>query len=242
MSRNFELLEQIENTKNRKLPVPISTPPVVSAKSASTVFDQNAFAQEELTKLVQRIFWPSAERKTRSVVFCGVDDSKGSSSLCLNVGRELAPRISDKVCVLNLRDGSSDEGHGISSEPSARFRDDDPMRHARRVEGNLWMVSPGLVCNGNGLPALSTLRPQLDELFRVFSYVLIDARPIGLYADTALLTQLADGVVLSVEANSTRRTAAKMAKETLEGAGARLLGVVLNNRTFPIPDVLYRKL
>lgn len=242
MSRNFEVLEQIENTRNRKLPVPISTRPIVSTKFASTVFDKDAFAQEEMTKLVQRIFWPSAERKTRSVVFCGVDDSKGSSLLCLNVGRELAPRISDKVCVLNLRDGSRDELHGISSETSTPFRDDDLIRHASLVEGNLWMVSPGLVGNGNGLPALSTLRPLLDELFRVFAYVLIDARPVGLYADTALLAQLADGVVLLVEANSTRRTAAKMAKETLEGAGACLLGVVLSNRTFPIPDALYRKL
>ena len=176
MSRNFKLLEQIEETKNRKPPVPISTPSVVSPKSASTVFDQDAFAKEEMTRLVQRIFWPSAERETRSVVFCGVDDSKGSSSLCLNAGRELAPRISDKVCVLNLRDGSRDEAYEMGPEPFVPFRGDDPMRHARLVEENLWMVSPGLVCNGNGLPALSTLRPHLSELFRVFAYVLIDAQ------------------------------------------------------------------
>jgi hypothetical protein len=31
-------------------------------------------------------------------------------------------------------------------------------------------------------------------------------------------------------------------KLTLEAAGVKLLGAVLNNRTFPIPDVVYRKL
>ena len=53
---------------------------------------------------------------------------------------------------------------------------------------------------------------------------------------------MADGVVLVIEANSTRREAARMAKETFESANVKLLGAILNNRTFPIPESLYRKL
>jgi len=49
-------------------------------------------------------------------------------------------------------------------------------------------------------------------------------------------------VVLVLEANATRRVAALSAKEALEAAGVRLLGTVLNDRTFPIPEKLYRKL
>jgi len=57
-----------------------------------------------------------------------------------------------------------------------------------------------------------------------------------------VLGQGTDGVVLVLEANVTRRVAALSAKESLEAAGVRLLGTVLNNRTFPIPDKLYRNL
>jgi Mrp family chromosome partitioning ATPase len=53
---------------------------------------------------------------------------------------------------------------------------------------------------------------------------------------------LADGVVLVLEANSTRRVTAKKAKQALEAANVRILGTVLNNRTFPIPEGLYRRL
>jgi Mrp family chromosome partitioning ATPase len=51
---------------------------------------------------------------------------------------------------------------------------------------------------------------------------------------------LADAAVLVVEANSTRKIAARKAKEFLERAGVQLIGTILNNRTFPIPEAVYR--
>jgi Mrp family chromosome partitioning ATPase len=45
-----------------------------------------------------------------------------------------------------------------------------------------------------------------------------------------------------VEANHSRRDTVRHAKEQLEGAQVRLLGAVLDQRTFPIPEKLYRRL
>jgi succinoglycan biosynthesis transport protein ExoP len=53
---------------------------------------------------------------------------------------------------------------------------------------------------------------------------------------------LCDGMVLVVEANLTRRVAAQKVKEKLHAANARLLGAVLSQRTFPIPQTIYKKL
>jgi len=61
-------------------------------------------------------------------------------------------------------------------------------------------------------------------------------------SEAALLATLSDGMVLVVEANSTRRVAAQKVTEKLHAANARLLGAVLSGRTFPIPDVIYRNL
>jgi Mrp family chromosome partitioning ATPase len=49
-------------------------------------------------------------------------------------------------------------------------------------------------------------------------------------------------VVVVVGAHSTRRETARKAKESLDAAHVHLLGTVLNNRTFPIPEALYRRL
>jgi Mrp family chromosome partitioning ATPase len=114
---------------------------------------------------------------------------------------------------------------------------------AKRIAGgNLWLVPPGSRADGaQSLFASDRLRWRMQELRKVFDYVLIDAPPITSSAEAVLLGQMADGVILVVEANSTRRETARTAKETFEDANVKLLGAILNNRTFPIPEALYRK-
>jgi Mrp family chromosome partitioning ATPase len=45
-----------------------------------------------------------------------------------------------------------------------------------------------------------------------------------------------------VSAQRTRRAAARTIKQALEAAHARILGTVLSERTFPVPEALYRRL
>jgi Mrp family chromosome partitioning ATPase len=111
----------------------------------------------------------------------------------------------------------------------------------RIAEGNLWLMPSGSL-TAEGLFTSDRLRLRMRELREEFDYVLIDAPAVSSYADAVLLGQMADGVILVVEANSTRREKARVAKETLEGAKVKLFGAVLNNRTFPIPEALYRRL
>lgn len=73
------------------------------------------------------------------------------------------------------------------------------------------------------------------DLRQSFDYTLIHGPASGTRTEAALLGSLCDGVVLVVEANSTRRVAAQKVKERLHSANARLLGAVLSQRTFPIP-------
>jgi Mrp family chromosome partitioning ATPase len=47
-------------------------------------------------------------------------------------------------------------------------------------------------------------------------------------ADATILSRQVDGVVLVVDAGKTRRESAIKAKEVLERAGSRVLGIVLN--------------
>ena len=56
----------------------------------------------------------------------------------------------------------------------------------------------------------------------------------------ALLGQLADGIILVIEAHSTRKAIARKLKETLENTQSRILGTVLSGRRFPVPYGIYR--
>jgi len=88
----------------------------------------------------------------------------------------------------------------------------------------------------------SWLRERLNELRRTFDYTILYGPPASLGSEAALLASLCDGMVLVVQANSTRRVTAQKVKEKLQAANARLLGTVLSERTFPIPETIYKKL
>jgi receptor protein-tyrosine kinase len=112
----------------------------------------------------------------------------------------------------------------------------------RRITENLWLASRDSAAKNGGLPTLEQVGALVKDLRDEFAYAVISAPPVGLYGDAAFLGQMADGVVLVLEANSTRRVTARKAKQALEMANVRLLGTVLNNRTFPIPEALYRRI
>jgi Mrp family chromosome partitioning ATPase len=79
------------------------------------------------------------------------------------------------------------------------------------------------------------------ELRTLFKYVVIH---LPLHSDRASIVPsfAGDGLVLVVEANSTRRETVRELMEELQMLRTRVLGVVLNNRTFPIPEAIYHKL
>ena len=83
---------------------------------------------------------------------------------------------------------------------------------------------------------------RITELRREFRYVLIDGPALSGTNDSVSLGRSAEGVILVLKANASRREVARKAVQELQAAKVRVLGAVLNHRTFPIPDALYKKL
>ena len=86
-----------------------------------------------------------------------------------------------------------------------------------------------------GLSNLQTLRYSFD-------FVLLDCPSLKDSGDAALFAPAADGVVVVVEAERTRKEQIRSTMNTLEMSEANLLGCVLNKRQYPIPEWLYQRL
>ena len=67
-------------------------------------------------------------------------------------------------------------------------------------------------------------------------------RPIDLWAESLAVSRFVDGVILVLQAHVTRREIVRNVTAYLEDLNTPLLGVVLNDRTLPIPEPLYRRL
>ena len=62
-----------------------------------------------------------------------------------------------------------------------------------------------------------------------FDYVLVDAPPVGLVSDPAILATQGDGVLLVSDAQNTRKGSVRQAMRSLEVVGANVLGTAMNN-------------
>jgi len=83
----------------------------------------------------------------------------------------------------------------------------------------------------NPADLLSTRRMAevLDLLCAQAEYVLFDAPPILAVTDSVLLASKLDALLLVIKAGSTRRDHAQRAKEVLQRANIRVIGVALSN-------------
>ena len=246
MSRTIEVLRRVQQDQELFRVPPISKTIPGSGKPANGEVpfpDLDAFAREEILRLVQRLFLATnnGHEGPRQVVFGGIDEADGSNLLCARVARCLAEQVPSQVCVADARVPAFNPLFDPTpSDSSTQPEVGTARKHLRRVTDNLWLSSIDSVGTNGRAPALEQVRTWIRDLRGEFAYVLISAPPVGLYGDAALLGQTADGVVLVLEANSTRRVAALKAKQLLDAAKVRFLGIVLNNRTFPIPEKIYR--
>lgn len=82
----------------------------------------------------------------------------------------------------------------------------------------------------------------LDALRWNFDYILIDCPSPSVSSDLTTLAPVIDGVAMVVKAAQTRRRQIQHCQEMIESAGGNFLGFVLNQRQYPVPGWLYRRL
>lgn len=219
------------------------------SRSKKKRFDPAKFAQEESMRLVQRIFFSQSKEAPKTVVFAGIDHGNGCTWLCARTADTLANNTGGSVCLVdaNLRAPSLPAIYGVTNHYGLT----DALRQAGPIRSfvknlavrNLSLLTCGSmdadtanVLNSDGL------RARFVELRREFDYVIVDGPPLTRCADAITLGQVTDGFVMVLEANATRKEVAQMAADNLRAANIQILGAVLNKRTFPIPDSLYKKL
>jgi len=86
-----------------------------------------------------------------------------------------------------------------------------------------------------GLDAVEALKVSFDN-------ILIDCRSLRNSTDAAVLANSVDGVVVVVDAGESRNDEIINAQRTIESAGGKFLGFVLNKRRYPVPEWLYKRL
>ena len=270
MSRNFDMLQKLEvNLDARIFPtsdpmagVPgreaesrraatqtVQDPAAGVTRTAHLRVDGDRIAREEAHKLVNSVFLSSPVITRRVVVFAAVDSGNGCSRVCNLAAQALASAVRSPVCLVDANFRSAEdaqaycvaEAYGLADS----LRKPGPITEFMTNVGqsNLFLLSRGAASQDSAALLNSrAMKSRIADLRNEFAYVLVDAPPLNSYADAVTLGRLTDGLVLVLEANSTRREAAANIIEHLRRSEVTVLGAVLNKRTFPIPQSLYQVL
>jgi Mrp family chromosome partitioning ATPase len=211
--------------------------------------DLEAITREEEIKLVQRVFPGTALDSPRIALFASLQDEVGCAPTCARVAELLATRAEGPVCVVdaNFRKPSLHEYFGVENSKGlaeATVESGPLQNFAQQLPApDLWLIPSGAAASELRFPAMADgLRVRMQELRDTFTYVVVHSGPLRMETSAMLLSRWTDGVVLVVEANATRKDTARRVKQMLDAAKVNLLGIVLNNRTFPIPEAIYRRL
>ena len=248
MSRNFELLQNLGREPKLFSSAPAAAPEEIERQAPKPFANVFGIAPE-VDQLCHRLFAAGSEGiDPRVVTFCCVQPAVSEGLICAQTAMLLAARVNRSVCVFDSNPlsssfnrffGLSDQSGPAEAAPGDSFFG----ARARRIAGsNLTLIAAGAAMADSQLARWETAALGLRELRSQFDYILINGPTVPDRGQSAFLGRLSDGVVLILEANATRRDTAARVKREMEQANVPVLGAILNNRTFPIPDALYSKL
>ena len=248
MSKHFDLMQRMEKERSFGVGLDPIVDPLIRRVDVEGK-RQKRWANEESLRLVQQIFLLQTEEPPRVVVFAAADHGNGCSQICASVAETLAQHARRRVCLVeaNFRSPALPEMFCTTNHfglTNALLEKGPIDSFAKPVnEDNLWLLSSGsLAADSQNLLTSERLRERFQELREGFEFVIVDSPPLTRYSDAIVLGQLSDGVILVLEADSTRREAASAIAANLRSAKIPILAAVLNKRTFPIPENIYIRL
>lgn len=183
---------------------------------------------EQIASLVRHLFMGSVPARKR-VLFVGADRETNVVSICERAAKALADLRHSRIALVDARSSDSTSGPSV---PGTSV-DAERLPNAFGRPDGVWRVSTRAF--------LQTLARNDDGFIKLpFEYVLFGAAVSDSVAP--VFSRASEGAVLVVTANRTRRETALHAKQVLSQWNAELLGVVLDQRTFPVPEAIYRRL
>ena len=247
MGKTHEALERAEKEYKKNF---VETP--LESEKAVVVKGQRQFPikasldryQEVKIKLITRF----PEESIKTILFTGTAHGNGTSTTAVSFATTLARdcRLNVLLMDVNLRCPSLHDvfnieyNHGLSNLLTEK---EEPLFFKKVGHGDLYVIPSGGKHSG---PLTLFESKRFDDFLKKvredFAYVILDAPPVNSYSEPRVMGTKVDGVILVVESGKTRRQVAIRAKQELEDAGAKVLGVILNRRKHYIPEWIYKRL
>jgi Mrp family chromosome partitioning ATPase len=236
-------LENISTTD--QISVAHATP--MERETALAVGKKDARMEESIIALLQNINAALPNQKSKVIQFISSRAGEGTSRVVRRFARMLSEQLNQSVLLLDS--DRNHPTHAAALKVKPKFSWDNVVNNGTPAFDAFDQVSGTRLHIGHLIqghqPRLQVLEPgQISSFFNDlrnhFDYILIDSAPMNKSQESLTVTRSVDGVILVVEAESTRYQVVEKTVDLIRKNDANILGVVLNKRRYPIPKFIYR--
>lgn len=215
-----------------------------------TYFDPKALISEQYKILRTNILSMNKGKPPKTFVITSSIHSEGKTVTSLNLAVSLAQAVHKPRVLLvdaDMRKGKIAKYLGIkpkvglSEVLKGQANAKDALFHMDLE--NLAFIDSGTVPEyPSELLASEEFKRFLNQMQAEFDHIIIDTPPIISVTDSGIVGAQVDGVILVVQAGRTQRGIVKRAEELLFQAHSKILGHVLTNIEYHLPEYIYRYL
>lgn len=189
---------------------------------------------EAIRNICASILLSRSEQEPHVIVVTSAEPAEGKTTIASQLGRALADYGKSTLIVEgDLRRPGLSKLFGVGCEDGLSLflsGHVNPLPKIHSTENaNLWLVAAGPK-PPNPLALLSSEKMSsfLNEMARLFKFVIIDSPPLLAVSDARALAVMSDGVVLVIRAGRTPKSQVLQASALLDNFGANTIGIVLN--------------
>ncbi|MDW0108872.1 CpsD/CapB family tyrosine-protein kinase [Sporosarcina aquimarina] len=206
-----------------------------AARKLITVDNTKSIISEQFRTVRTNIHFSTADNDLRSILITSSSPSEGKSTCAANIavvfaqeGRKVLLIDSDMRKPTMHHTFRLNNGTGLSSVLTRQAEIADVVMDTA-IENLHVMPCGPIPPNPAELIGSQTMKALIEQLKLEFDLLVFDAPPLLSVADAQILSNECDGTILVVDTGSTEKDSALKAKETLQSANARILGVLMNN-------------
>ncbi|MFA5524149.1 MAG: CpsD/CapB family tyrosine-protein kinase [Tissierellales bacterium] len=200
---------------------------------------------EAFRTLRTNIQFSNIDKKIKTIVVTSSGPGEGKSTVISNLAVTMA-QVYNKVIIIDAdlrkprvhRIFSVFNSDGLTTVLADRIDYKEAVKSAG-IKGLDVLTSGPIPPNPAELLGSKRMKNFIEELSEEYDMILIDAPPIGIVTDAAVLSTICDGVILVCAVGQAVINAAVNAKNLLEKVNANILGVIMNK--IPIDEGVYYK-
>lgn len=213
-----------------------------------TFHEPNSPIAEQYKMLRTNILTISAKRHLKSFVVSSTIHGEGKTVTSANLAFVLAEDLNAKSVLLvdaDMRKGRVSRllGLGPRKGLSDILSNGTPFHEGLVDIGvkNLTVLPSGMVpTNPSELLGSTKMNRFIQELRGRFDMIVFDTPPVMSVTDPGVLGAQCDGVFMIVQAGRTQRTSVQHAEHLLTHAHAKILGYIVTNVEYHLPEYIYR--